>query len=75
MKAQTRPPQEADQDAQVGLEDDTPSEERTAERDETLQPEVLEEKHPWEELKVAIKRNGFRLKVTWKRALVPMSGM
>ena len=55
MKAQTRPPQEADQDAQVGLEDDAPSEARTTERDKILQPEVFEETHPWEELEAAIK--------------------
>ena len=55
MEAQTRPLQEADRAAQVGLEDNTPSEARTTERNETFQLEELEEIHPWEELKAAIK--------------------
>ena len=54
-KAHTRPPQEADQDAQLCLEDDTPSVERTTERNDTFQPEVLEEIHPGEELEAATK--------------------
>ena len=44
-----------DHDAQVGLEDDAPAKARTTERNETLQLEVLEETHPWEELEAAIK--------------------
>ena len=47
--------EEAGQDVQADLEDDAPSEARTTERDKTLQPEVLEETHPWEELGAAIK--------------------
>ena len=47
--------EEADPDAQVGLEDNASSEARTTERNETLQPEVLEETHPWEELEATIK--------------------
>ena len=55
MEAQTRPPQKADRDAQVGLEDNTPSEARMTERNETFQLEELEEIHPWAELEPAIK--------------------
>ena len=55
MKEHTRPPQEADRDAQVGLEDDAPLVARTMERNETFQLEVLEEIHPWEELEADIK--------------------
>ena len=54
--------EEADQDTQVGLEDDAPLEARTTERDKTLQPEVLKETHPWEELEAAIKTEWVQIK-------------
>ena len=58
MKSQTRHQQKAEGGVQVGLEDVTPSEARTTERNEIFQLEELDEISPWEELKGAIKRMG-----------------
>ena len=55
VKAHTRPPQEADWDVQVYLEDDAPSVARTTEKNETFQPEVLKETHPEEDLEASTK--------------------
>ena len=55
VKSQTRPQQKAEGDVQGGLEDVTPPEVRTTERNETLQLEELDEISPWEELEAAIK--------------------
>ena len=75
MKSQTRHQQKAEGgvQVQVGLEDVTPSEARTTERNEIFQLEELDEISPWEELEVAIKRNGSRLKAVSGPTLVLLS--